>query len=363
MLIHAGDLTNQGSLSELRKTIGWLEEAGFEVKIVVAGASSNFSIVERVLTGAAGNHDITLDTDFYAQHGLYFHNQELQDLEACQNLLKNSATITYLSHESRKIQLRKASGPHTSFTVFGSPFSPVMPSGKWAFQYEADRAARIWEAIPLDADIVVTHAPPRNHCDTSACGSAGCEALRRALWRVRPKLAICGHVHEGRGVERVRWKLDLPLCPYLEESTTLWQDPGAGNQKLSLVNLTSKGGNALDHHDINSPLIAVNRVSFSCAPRIDVARDPIAKSTVGCTQGGPFGCGSAAGSGSPDNAGHADEQLSRLHDRNVEALVGRMGRRETCVINAAIMATSYGSPKRFNKPIVVDVDLPVWRES
>jgi len=33
---------------------------------------------------------------------------------------------------------------------------------------------------------------------------------------------------------------------------------------------------------------------------------------------------------------------------------------ETCIINAAIMANSWGGPKRFNKPIVVDIELPVW---
>lgn len=37
VLIHAGDMTNQGSISELRKTVKWLEEADFETKIVVAG--------------------------------------------------------------------------------------------------------------------------------------------------------------------------------------------------------------------------------------------------------------------------------------------------------------------------------------
>lgn len=37
VLIHAGDLTNQGSLSELQKQVTWLEKADFEVKIVVAG--------------------------------------------------------------------------------------------------------------------------------------------------------------------------------------------------------------------------------------------------------------------------------------------------------------------------------------
>lgn len=37
VLLHAGDMTNQGSYSELQKTVKWLEEADFEAKIVIAG--------------------------------------------------------------------------------------------------------------------------------------------------------------------------------------------------------------------------------------------------------------------------------------------------------------------------------------
>ena len=37
VLIHAGDLTNQGSHAELSKAVAWLEQADFPVKIVVAG--------------------------------------------------------------------------------------------------------------------------------------------------------------------------------------------------------------------------------------------------------------------------------------------------------------------------------------
>lgn len=38
VLIHAGDLTNQGSYGELKRAVEWLEkQGGFEVKIVVAG--------------------------------------------------------------------------------------------------------------------------------------------------------------------------------------------------------------------------------------------------------------------------------------------------------------------------------------
>jgi len=49
-------------------------------------------------------------------------------------------------------------------------------------------------------------------------------------------------------------------------------------------------------------------------------------------------------------------------DHETKAHVGRLGRRETCIVNAAIMANSWGGKKRFNRPIVVDVDLPVWEE-
>lgn len=37
VLIHAGDLTNQGSLSGIEKAMAWLERADFALKIVVAG--------------------------------------------------------------------------------------------------------------------------------------------------------------------------------------------------------------------------------------------------------------------------------------------------------------------------------------
>ena len=40
VLIHAGDLTNQGTLSELMRSVDWIERSDFQVKIVVAGIGS-----------------------------------------------------------------------------------------------------------------------------------------------------------------------------------------------------------------------------------------------------------------------------------------------------------------------------------
>lgn len=37
VLIHAGDLTKQGTYQELKKTLDWIDQADCEVKLVVAG--------------------------------------------------------------------------------------------------------------------------------------------------------------------------------------------------------------------------------------------------------------------------------------------------------------------------------------
>ena len=37
VLLHAGDLTRQGTFQELKKTLDWIEKADYEVKIVIAG--------------------------------------------------------------------------------------------------------------------------------------------------------------------------------------------------------------------------------------------------------------------------------------------------------------------------------------
>ncbi|KAL1902751.1 hypothetical protein Sste5346_000661, partial [Sporothrix stenoceras] len=200
VLVHAGDLTNQGSHKELVRAVAWLEKAEFECKIVVAG-----------------NHDITLDEAFYAHHGSHFHNQMPQSSDECRALLDSSPTITYLCHESVDIRLKSNKGPHTKFTVFGSPYSPR--DGTWAFSYERvnDQASpslttinprpltggTLWSEIPNNADIVVTHTPPQSHCDWSSTRgrSMGCTELLGALRRVQPQLAVCGHVHEGWGAE------------------------------------------------------------------------------------------------------------------------------------------------------------------
>lgn len=162
----------------------------------------------------------------------------------------------------------------------------------------------MWEDIPHDADIVMTHTPPRGHCDDAAGDQpTGCPALLEALRVVRPQLAVCGHIHEGRGVEFVRWCPPASVESLGGEHATKWQDPGKDNKKTSVVDLTTK----LTNIPNSTETTATNDL---------------------------------------------DQSLSR-------ALKGL----ETCVVNAAIMASSFhrrSEGKTFNKPIVVDINLPTW---
>ncbi|KAE8445359.1 hypothetical protein EG329_013481 [Mollisiaceae sp. DMI_Dod_QoI] len=348
VLVHAGDMTNQGSISELQKTVKWLEEADFEAKIVVAG-----------------NHDITLDSEFYTQYGAYFHNQHPQDPAKCQQLLEQSPSILWLKHESATIKLESPTGLRTTFKIFGSPLSPE--NGMWAFRYNPDEAVQTWDQIPLDSDIVVTHTPPKYHCDeTRQRRAAGCESLRNALWRVRPRLAICGHIHEGRGVERVHWDLGSSNIKYKEESTQRWEDPGRDNKKMSLVDLTSKGGNPIENDGSVGDAIANKRMAdliTSQAPLLTDVGSHLKSTNVAISQIANNLLAVPAETLPVATRGQGGCPPSLRCD--LEALSGRLGRRETCVVNAAIMASSWphgSGGKKYNKPIVVDIDLPVWEE-
>ncbi|KAF3934475.1 hypothetical protein ABW19_dt0202890 [Dactylella cylindrospora] len=215
VLVHAGDMTKQGTYEELRKTVAWIE------KLVKDG------VVEKAII-IAGNHELTLDPPFYASHGHNWHNQYPQSPTSCLSLFSPPSlhpSITFLNHTSSHIILTSPTGPQTHFTVFGSPYTPVhstkhpgeTDSPRWAFQYDShpsNESERIWEGIPNGIDVLVTHGPPYGHLDGSTMGvgkglaaqHTGCEALREAVWRSRPKLHVFGHIHEARGAERVMWR-------------------------------------------------------------------------------------------------------------------------------------------------------------
>ncbi|KAJ5894049.1 hypothetical protein N7495_005740 [Penicillium taxi] len=328
VLIHAGDLTKNGSTAELRKTMAWISEANFEIKIIVAG-----------------NHDITLDPEFYAKHGQSFHSR-LEDPQQCIDIVSGSSpSVVYLQHQAAIIRLIRPDGPNTMFKVFGSPYS--QSEGNWAFGLDSKDTNALWNQIPLDVDILVTHTPPQSHCDQKPTGMlVGCNALRQTLRRIRPLLSVCGHVHEGRGYERVRWRSLVATengGVDDDDITTPGFLPPLGSKKQSLVDLTGKSIPSLDNTGFSGSAVAqCDFLEMSpMSPPSSIGQPAafsILKSIVPTV-----------------NAG------SHVVDHGCAA---QTLRRETCIVNAAIMATSWPhrGGKRFHAPIVVDVHLPVRQE-
>ena len=164
LLIHAGDLTQSGSLKELQQAINWLRSQPHRHKVVVAG-----------------NHDLLLDTTCDR-------NRLAAESEKAQ---LDWGDVTYL--EDAETTITCANGRR--LRIYGSPKSAR--HGNWAFQYPRSQDA--WaSSVPEGVDILITHGPPRSHLDLL---HLGCVHLLRELWRVRPSLHVFGHVHEGYGQE------------------------------------------------------------------------------------------------------------------------------------------------------------------
>ncbi|KAG4412737.1 hypothetical protein IFR04_014134 [Cadophora malorum] len=165
VLIHAGDLTNAGTVKEVQAQLDWLAGLPHREKILIAG-----------------NHDS------------YFDAKSRKDEDKGKKL--NFRSLHYL--ENKAITLKFKGGRKLNF--YGAPDIPKCGGRDMAFQY--DRSSDPWEnRIPMETDVLITHTPPRYHLDLNL----GCAGLLKEIWRVRPRLHVFGHVHSGHGREAVFW--------------------------------------------------------------------------------------------------------------------------------------------------------------
>ncbi|KAK0644455.1 Metallo-dependent phosphatase-like protein [Cercophora newfieldiana] len=169
ILIHAGDLTDCGTFSEVQAALDWLRSQPHRHKIVIAG---NYDLL---LDSAYGN---TADSGSPERR-----NDERAELNWDDLLYLQDSDTTIVCANGRRLK------------IYGSPRTPKF--GNWVFQYP--RGENVWEnTIPSDVNVLVTHGPPRAHLDLL---NIGCDYLLREIWRVRPLLHVFGHVHGGRGQE------------------------------------------------------------------------------------------------------------------------------------------------------------------
>jgi len=165
VLIHAGDLMNSGKyLDEIVSYASWLQTQ-----------SHKFSYIIQI----AGNHDRLFE----------------KVAKLSQDTLREIVgdKLIYLENESIMIN---------GFKFWGSPYTPEFCS--WAFQlYTAEEAKKIWDLIPPDVNVLITHGPVYGIFDFTEYDQehVGCKELKTRI-RCLPQLKchIGGHIHEGYGV-------------------------------------------------------------------------------------------------------------------------------------------------------------------
>lgn len=109
-------------------------------------------------------------------------------------------------------ELRAASGHATvlhgeaaevaGLLLFGLGYGvPVTPFGDWSCDLTEAQAEALLSGCDA-ADILITHSPPKGIADVTSAGvSVGSTAIRAAIERVQPQLALCGHIHDCWGHE------------------------------------------------------------------------------------------------------------------------------------------------------------------
>lgn len=164
ILVHAGDMTLEGSPAAISSFGHWLHKQIFPFKICIAG-----------------NHDILF------QRSPDKARRILQ--EACPEVL-------YLEDTDVEVMGLK---------FYGSPWTPTFDIG-WAFNYPRGYLKEKWSKIPYGLDVLVTHGPPAGDLGGRLPGfgdrrgeDVGDGELRNAIMEKKPRLHVCGHIHEGRG--------------------------------------------------------------------------------------------------------------------------------------------------------------------
>ncbi|TVY41100.1 Metallophosphoesterase domain-containing protein [Lachnellula occidentalis] len=202
VVLHCGDLTQVGGSSEYKRALKMLASIPAELRLVIAG-----------------NHDLSLDADYWKTVDADEQEGEKEDhaeaVDIMTGNLAKAAGVTYLTEGVHNFTLKSGA----RFTVYASPYQPRF--GDWAFHYERNedrfnpvgRAALGTVSISRNpvpdspgVDIMITHGPPMGLLDDSAHGHLGCSSLLHALQRCRPRMHCFGHIHEGYGAKMVSWK-------------------------------------------------------------------------------------------------------------------------------------------------------------
>lgn len=173
LLIVAGDCTKNDRIPGWHEFFTWLDKQKYRKKVVIAGNHDNFCKSWAI----SGSFTDTAYDQMYPGE---------------------KPTLDYLCDSGLEFE---------GFKIWGSPWTSRFPGINphcCAFTGKNDKEiAPKWDLIPTETDILITHSPPFTIRDLIADGKqVGSPSLMaHHIQRLRPKLWVFGHIHEGYGQE------------------------------------------------------------------------------------------------------------------------------------------------------------------
>lgn len=158
MIIFSGDCSNYRDVArnsvEVEDFLWWYNSLNVKYKIMIAG-----------------NHDGAIASGFISKDKI------------------ESQGIIYLYNEAIEV---------AGLKLYGSPITPSY--GDWSFMRKRGKLAPLWETIPENLDILITHGPPKGVLDLSESVEGKLEQVGdKELWneivKKKPRYSLSGHIH------------------------------------------------------------------------------------------------------------------------------------------------------------------------
>jgi Icc-related predicted phosphoesterase len=199
LLIHSGDISSLGRKSEVERFVKWFNDIdNYTNKVFIAG-----------------NHDMTFDREQLLRDKLaYFEGKTEYDTECAEGKPDWLKELLGIHLRPNVSYLENSDVTIDGIKIWGSPVTPSFGYG-WAFNKDRGYDINeVWNTIPMDTDIVITHGPIYGYCDrTSREGlNVGCVDLYHRLNEVKPQLHFSGHIHEAYGYRQTDWGYAFNGC-------------------------------------------------------------------------------------------------------------------------------------------------------
>ena len=199
LLIHSGDISSLGRKSEVERFVKWFNDIdNYTNKVFIAG-----------------NHDMTFDREILLRDKLaHFEGRTEYDTECAEGKPEWLNELLAVELNPGVWYLENSDVIIDGLKIWGSPITPSFGYG-WAFNKDRGyNINEVWNTIPMDTNIVITHGPIYGYCDRTSRGglNVGCADLYHRLNEVKPQLHFSGHIHEAYGYRHTDWGYAFNGC-------------------------------------------------------------------------------------------------------------------------------------------------------